>query len=128
MEIREAFLKAADAIEKAPGIFEFGLLNIPDSCGSPGCALGLIGHFLGMNNKEHTIGHDVCKAIGIEYDVCFGALTEVTGSNAWIGEPEECVKALRMYADVHHPETKKTTRKDMPEKVRKIFDTIFEVA
>ena len=49
MNVREAILAAADHIETYPKKFSFASVEVPSrrSCGTPGCALGWIGHFAG---------------------------------------------------------------------------------
>lgn len=128
MEVREALLKTATLFTDHPEVFNFKEVQIPGNCGSPGCALGYIGFFLGMTGDDQFISGSVCEALGIESTFIFESLTKVYGNRDWYDSAAKCAEALRMYADVHHPEIKKTTRKDMPEKVRKIFDKIFAVA
>jgi hypothetical protein len=48
MNIYNAIMKAADQVETHPESFDFWVNDIPERCGSPGCALGWIGFYLGL--------------------------------------------------------------------------------
>jgi len=119
-KIRQAILKAADSIEQNPGLFHFGSTRIPNpGCGSPGCALGWIGHHLGMSAGKGLYDKDnfLYKSLGIKEDCCFERLTKTVGSYNWKFCPTKCAKALRLYADKYHPETDR-----IPESIRALFD------
>ena len=124
MEIRQAILKAADSIENDPNLFDYSSLKVPDpGCGVPGCALGWIDFHLGME-KEACMGKGdiVYKALGIKHDAGFTHLTETVGHQKWMHSAKECAKALRQYADVHHPATVAAIKHTgIPDNVRKIF-------
>jgi hypothetical protein len=59
--IREAILKAADHIEQNPERYDFSSCETPD-CGTPGCMIGWIGHFAGVDYRSFrtTFGFDYC--------------------------------------------------------------------
>lgn len=124
MNIRNAILKAADSIETHRNLYEFCSTRIPDpDCGTPGCALGWIGFHLGIPKRE-TLGHgltqnnhSVYDALGIDSQCCFDHLRQTVGHGKWKFQAIECAKALRQYADIHHPITD-----HIPSSVRAIFE------
>ena len=116
MNIRQAILSAADSIEQSPPLFRFDSMRIPDGCGSPGCALGWIGFHLGMQDKLCVLS-EVCVALNIKRDVTFGPLSKAVDSKDWHFSAPECAKALRQYADIHHPEEQDY----IPASIRAIF-------
>src|SRR5262245_52736236 len=128
MNIREAILAAADQIEARPDQFRFALPGIPVStnpdpddnfyCGSVGCALGWIGHFLGMRPTRAYVGYAEVAEIpelGLTETIWYKA--EILGSELssekagdfynrldqfdprWDQNADSCAKALRCYAD-----------------------------
>ena len=124
--IRQAILKAADSIEKNPNLFSFGSVVLPSlkSCGTPGCALGWIGHYLGIAEGDEFFQR-IADRLNVKW--CFHSdnefyprMTELAGS-CWRDNASNCAKALRLYADKYHPAI------EMPESIRKIFDTEFVV-
>ena len=58
MNIRQALLKAADSIEQHPKLFSFHSCELPNECGTPGCALGWLAVHLG---KEEFNGRMIQK-------------------------------------------------------------------
>ena len=106
-EIRNAVLLAADYIEKFPSEFDFFALNVPTGkhCGSPGCALGWIAHFMGhrLDDWSGLVG------VGdIEFyermDAFEGHDADAAGQYGnWKGSAELCAKALRQYAEAYLP-------------------------
>lgn len=117
MDIRTAILRAADSIEMNPKMFSFGSVWLPDeSCGTPGCALGWVGHHLGMGRNSRL--EDVSRELGIPVYSCnFVELTEVFGSRKWYYSAPECAKALRLYVDKYHA----AENKGIPQSVLDIF-------
>ena len=116
MNIRQAILSAADSIEQYPQMFDFGSVDIPDhDCGTPGCALGWIGFHLGFG--KHGYLRQVNDALGLQHSACFIQLTKTVGHQHWKNSADECAKALRQYADIHHPE-----QDYIPASIRAIFD------
>lgn len=113
MNIREAILKAADHIEANPSLFGFFVMRLPTDCGTPGCALGWIGHFLGAQYKDpyEAIYSSVplsigCRSAGWDHaGVLYGRMTEI--EEGWETNARKCAKALRAYADRFHPEESK---------------------
>lgn len=95
MNVREAILKAADHIERNPHLYDYQKIYAPE-CGTTGCAIGWIGHFLGMSGKDLD---EICDAIGTTHSE-FYERTEPTGNVV----AQECaVRSLRAYADRYHP-------------------------
>ena len=110
MNIREAILKAADYIEVHPAEFNFMSISIPKGgCGTPGCALGWIGHFA---NIRSGIDKAAKKALGLADQVDFYRRMDIMlcgsypGPTTWRQDPKECARALRLYADRFHPAEK----------------------
>ncbi len=128
MNIRQAILKAADSIEDNPKLFLFSCVSIPSpDCGTPGCAIGWIGYHMGLPTGEWMGAGDrsIYSLLGIDkYDCCFEHLTETVGSRKWMGSAKKCAKALRLYADVHHPITSTVQHTGIPDSVREIFQVV----
>jgi len=112
-DIRTAILQAADHIERYPDAWNFHKLRVPD-CGSPGCALGWIGYFLGM--EPQTKIYKVLQILGLESDFQFYRRLNDSVERQWRNKPALAVKALRLYADKYHPAV------TMPDSVREIFN------
>ena len=109
-DIYTAIMKAADQIEYHPERFNFGSVDFPD-CGSPGCALGWIGHFLGYTEtKYHSYRHGVLTVtddLGITADSHCDHNNEFYSRMnnlvpGWKGKAKQCAKALRLYAAKYH--------------------------
>lgn len=123
MEIREAILKAADHIQANPGEFDFGAWWVPNGCGTPGCAVGWIAHFMGW---EAGVGcwNDAARVVGVESLEFMNRMGEVSGNQlGWTQSATECARALRLYADRWHPEE---TPEQFPT-IRAELDRIFAI-
>jgi hypothetical protein len=104
MNVYEAILKAADHIETNPKLFNYSENRIPD-CGTPGCALGWIGHFLGLKGDYET----VLQQMGLHHLTEFSAdRMDVVGGvmSFWRHNAQACAKTLRLYAQEYHAPTK----------------------
>jgi hypothetical protein len=115
VNIRQAILKAADHIERNPRSFDFHRLTVPGGCGTPGCALGWIGYFGGVKSDCDGLqasNIDVSRFIGLngETGVFYKRLGDVLKSSgrtdwySWSQRADYCAEALRIYADLYHPE------------------------
>lgn len=116
-DIYDAIMKAADHIERNPKEFDFWNNFVPGSCGTPGCALGWIGYFLGIRQRSDS-QYDVTRAIGTGPTEFYSRMTELVGSNLWkgidkqyLGVPRSevaaaCGRGLRLYAEKYHGEEK----------------------
>jgi hypothetical protein len=108
MNIRDAILQAADHIEGNPTDFYFSATDVPDNCGTPGCALGWIGFFAGV--RRGSPYYTVCDQLGLpvapvsleDGDRSFYDRMHSV-SEDWVNDPLECARALRLYADKYHP-------------------------
>ena len=134
MNIREAILKAADHIERNPEDFRFTQPAVPDQCGTPGCALGWIGYFLGepegliwsythLDVSEHwlQLGH---STIGAE--IFYNRMSALENGllwNTWSVNAHRCAETLRKYADKYHPAPADV----IPASVREIFAEVTNV-
>lgn len=126
MEIRQAILKAADHIEATPNDFDFSASGIPHACGTPGCALGWIGHFLGLADKNawHVSYTKASGALGVGHYEFYTRMTEVEGGGPnwevgqWPLNAPACARTLRLYADKYHPAE---SRALIPASVMRIF-------
>jgi hypothetical protein len=98
MNTREAILKAADHIERNPHLFRFSRTEIPD-CGTPGCALGWIGFFMGIEVGACILSTQPAIASDRDFYDRMTALTDPF----WIVSSETCAKGLRLYANKYHP-------------------------
>jgi hypothetical protein len=110
MNVYEAIMRAGDHIERHPDLFKFSRFCIPKR-GSPGCALGWIGHFAGMEAAYTGAGMRVPKEVlGLDGDTTFYQLMgKLSGGGGWRYDAEICARTLRAYAAKHH---KPTTRTD----------------
>lgn len=97
--MRDAILKAADHIESHPETFHFMATDIPHACDSPGCALGWVGFFAGID--ANRVGQ-VADAMSINTCDFYDQMDKYAGRE-WIDRPELCAVALRGYANEFHP-------------------------
>ena len=122
MNIRDAILKAADHIERNPGEFNFQSVFIPSApgCGTPGCALGWIGHFAGVHDPSDLSGYwereknawglcevNVIGSCDLPFSTArefYRAMDAVYSDVSWRDSAQNCATALRAYADKYHPE------------------------
>jgi hypothetical protein len=106
LDIRAAFLAAADHIERHPDQFDFMSCAKP-VCGTPGCALGWVGSFLGVEpdpERLFSYPEDVAIACGVSnFAAQFYNRMDKLGDFDWSGNAAECANALRAYADKYHP-------------------------
>lgn len=103
MNVYDAIMRAADHIEQNPSLFYFHSVRIPE-CGTPGCALGWIGHFMGLEAGS-GITHATNK-LGLDRDDEFyGRMRMVTGGKPWRETPQELAVNLRLYAAKYHAPT-----------------------
>jgi len=111
--IRQAILAAATSIEKNPDMFTFMSVDIP-GCGSPGCALGWVAYHMGMTNSEYGVGFIgvVSNRIALGEENFYDRMNEF--GREWKYSAPHCAKALRLYADKHHPQA-------IPESVLSLF-------
>jgi hypothetical protein len=109
MNTYDAIMKAAAEIERRPRRYMFVSSECyAPECGSPMCALGWIGSFLGVRGSIQI----VAKQLGLSDDKVFyrrmDALLgkEYTGRGGFRSSPSECVKGLRLYATEYHAPAK----------------------
>jgi hypothetical protein len=113
MDIRQAILAAADHIGQNPKDFHFTAVRFPVRCGAPGCALGWIGHFYGVDRikpRDETFSGNILAVtdlLGIpsyNHEECtfYARLDEF--NMYWRANATGCAQALRQYADKYHPE------------------------
>jgi hypothetical protein len=119
--IRQAILSAADHIEARPEDFDFGTGEVPRSCGTPGCALGWIGFYVGGYKDYAAVSEGVFGMDRIEF---YQRLTNLERGDSdknwsygdWTHGAVACARALRLYADKYHP-----AAVGIPDVVRNIF-------
>lgn len=122
MSIRQAILKAANSIEQNPDMFDFGSLYWPD-CGTPGCALGWISVYSGIEREEFwTYSRDKLRELlGISNSGQFyGRMINISNHSNWSHSADKCAKALRLYADKYHPS--ESTHTGIPDSVLAIVN------
>lgn len=108
MNIREAILAAADHIERNPGAYNYQSNSKP-SCNSPGCLMGWIGFFAGVEEAEYGYMGDVCSAVGFDYcDILRFTFAMPDDAYMQLGglytkSAPVAAKVLRLYADKYHP-------------------------
>jgi len=122
MNIRNAILKAADSIASSPHLFKFMTVQMPDNCGTPGCAIGWIIFHSDISVRQFpswaTYKEPMLKAMGIKKSGDFYKLLDgLDGSLGWRHSAPICAKLLRLYADKYHPITN-----HIPSSVRAIFE------
>jgi hypothetical protein len=110
MKIYNAIMRAADHIDRNPGDFQFTQGIVPHACGTPGCALGWVGHFLGTRqdtyhgvaevdlelHTERWYGH-----VGPTF-AFYNRMEKISGGRKWMDRAEECARCLRLYAEKYH--------------------------
>jgi hypothetical protein len=124
MTLREAMFAAADHIETHPKEFDFNAIGVPDGCGTPGCALGWIAHFMGYPPSTLGFGfvgdqmdlpsepliagfeigdenHYTCRTFAFYNRM--DRVADETPSYQWAFEAGACARTLRRYADRWHP-------------------------
>lgn len=121
MNVREAILKAADHIESHPDQFNFGSVEVPHKCGTPGCAVGWIQHFMNKDRGQMIdarcfTGRLECGIARTE-DVFYGRMDSFAVGQ-WRHCADLCAKALSLYADKYHPSE---PRQGIPDSVARIF-------
>lgn len=128
MNIRQAILRAADQIERNPDTFNFLSTDVPGSCGTPGCALGWIGHFMGRKG----VFNEVCDVMTLsvlgsvtgdrgEFDF-YRRMDALHGFAVWRDSAAKCASAMRLYADKYHPQEGIEEVRRIPADIRAIFD------
>lgn len=121
MNVRQAILKAANLIENKPGMWDFGQCVVPP-CGSPGCALGWIGAFMGVGART-DVGQVSYAVLGLDAGAFYGRMSDINCAlQDWFDKPswhvsaETAATCLRLYADRYHP-----AHSGLPDIVRDIF-------
>lgn len=112
MNVYDAMMKAADQIEARPDLFRFMSSDVPANCGSPGCALGWIGHF--ARRRDLTRHDQVSKGLlGLHPLEFYKRLSELDGESPefriigdWADDPALCASTLRAYAAKYHGDEK----------------------
>ena len=108
MNAYEATLATAKLFEQRPELFSFSQTFIPD-CGTPGCAIGYIGYFMG-----HTGIISGERTIGVDSGEFYDRMRPLAPN--WIFSGVLCAEGLRLYAE-------KYLREDhIPSGVRSIFE------
>jgi hypothetical protein len=118
MNTRQAILGAAHQIEMKPSTFDFDSCQKPE-CGTPGCALGWVGFFLGVEDTQGGYPSRVACAMGCERNAAdFYDRMNRLGDTKWHLTAAACASALRRYADKYHPAEQNA---GIPDAVRNIF-------
>lgn len=120
MNIRQAMLRTADHIERNPAAFDFDSIWIPDSpsCGTPGCAVGWMIHFMGVDPIAYSGFYLFARDfMGLHSESRFYDRMDVINPE-WKKNAKACAAALRFYADEYHPDE---SRALIPESVARIF-------
>lgn len=112
MEIYNAIMKAADHIERNPHSYNFFNSVVPE-CGTQGCMLGWIGHFMGMTGAN--VFREVGPRLGFGRDFLAGAAIGVQHGED-LKDSTDAVRMLRRFAQRYHP-----LRTGLPDSVREIF-------
>lgn len=99
MNIYNAILKAAAHIESEQSDFWFGSMVIP-ACGTPGCAIGWIGHFLGFPSGTPIWKASEAMDLGSDRNF-YDKLDQLAGDN-WHESASIAAIGLRLYAEKYH--------------------------
>jgi hypothetical protein len=117
MSTYSAMLRAADHIEKHPRLFDFSRTRIPPDCGTPGCALGWIGHFAGRTKARLRVMFGlsyvhrgiaiVTPEAGLEPIIpitarAFYMRMDSLSAGNWRQDALICATAMRLYAERFH--------------------------
>lgn len=119
MNIYQAILKAANHIERNPGAFNFSSVHIPNGCGTPGCALGWIGHFAGVTHQVYSsiclvaknpskgdYAFPVNHLFDIDQTEFYSRMDAAIEDWDWRFDAHKCATALRLYAAKYHAQDK----------------------
>ena len=128
--VYEAIMLAANQIENNPAKFDFMATEVPTTCRTPGCALGWIGHYLGMGSRTAYVSHrHVPEKLGIQppnlddphsaTGEFYAILDRLSGKN-WRWSATNCAAAMRAYANEFH-----APRDLIPANVREIFSRTY---
>lgn len=106
MNVYDAMMKAADHIEANPRDFDFNSIYHPDGCGTPGCALGWVGHFLGPVCASGFSWVDAtARALGVAELEFYDRMNALDGGMDWTDTATNCATTLRAYANKYHKDT-----------------------
>jgi hypothetical protein len=115
MRLKTAILKAADFLDRHPRLFEFMSIEIPDSCKTPGCALGWI-HFFSKVPGSVSSGGRIIEAShfpGLRNESDFyERMDKIYKSVKWRDNARRCATALRKYAAKYGSESKIEVKHD----------------
>lgn len=106
--LRQAILLTADHIEQHPALYNYQIIKVPD-CGTPGCLVAWIGHFLGVVSGTNCWTTGACHSImGVSRDTFTTRIKDIrrgiTLCHSYTNHVPTAVTALRKYADLYHPE------------------------
>lgn len=125
MNTYQAIMRAADQIEQNPTTFRFFSTDIPNVCGTPGCALGWIGFFADLP-RMNRVSHDLLGLTDSDTPengdrTFYSRMNELDEYQyRWHTNASHCSKTLRLYAARYHaPEKPHFT--GLPDIVREIF-------
>ena len=113
-QVHAVIMKAAAQIGRHPETFLWEATKIPSGCGTPGCALGWIGHFAQLLCADGSFNflNVPRRVLGIapSWDDEFGDETFYHRMDAlcrrgafWQKSSSMCAAALRLYAAKYHP-------------------------
>jgi hypothetical protein len=102
--IYDAIMKAADHIERNPELFQFHRIYVPE-CGTPACALGWIGFFVGSKDATRiatdgltNVGYVAETALKIHDAGVFYAFMQENAGLRWQRNAAECAAGMRLFA------------------------------
>ena len=118
----EAIMKAAGMIKRRPNDFHFFTTEVPDGeCGSPGCALGWIGHFAGGARWFIDVPEMLGLGYGGEFEF-YSRMDRLVKSVEWRYEAGLCATALRLYAEKYHGDEKPKVKTGVHPFVQKLLE------
>lgn len=103
MNTYQAIMSAASHIERNPSDFDFFQIVTPNHCGTPACALGWIGFYLGERGD-----HRAClPSLGFTADAdgafdFYARMCDLAGEVNWRKDAAIVSRILRLYAEKYH--------------------------
>jgi len=119
--LRQAILQAADHLELHPETYDFMSVHIP-SCGTPGCVIGWVGYFLGVDPGKAIGGEFLYETpiMGVSSHIFYTRLDAFLQPRSWIVNASIAAATLRKYADLYHPEETQPEVQSYPEVRREL--------
>lgn len=103
-QVRAAILSTASLFESKPALFNFWVTTVPPDCGTPGCALGYVCHFLEISGSDDF--KLAARAMGCGDAYLFYKTLDAYGDEEWDTHGLRAARALRAFANARFPAEK----------------------